>query len=124
MLECHQGNLLDGDVTGAESPLLVLRICGFIFHFLARVQGSSAPEYPEAKPEGQLTWINKLRDFEMSVASFARVIGRRVFRQSFVLIYGRGGTVSLLFRVGKPRGERTWRLQDLYPGHCGAHQPT
>jgi len=60
----------------------------------------------------------------MSVASFARVIGRRVFRQSFVLIYGRGCTVSLLFRVGKPRGERTWRLQDLYPGHCGAHQPS
>jgi len=37
----------------------------------------------------------------MSVANFARVIGRRVFRQSFVLIYG----------SGKQRGESSIRVQ-------------
>ena len=86
MLECHQGNLLDGDVAGAESPLRILRIYGFVLHFLARLQVPSAPRMPVSKTGRWLTWINKLRDFEMSVASFARVIGRRVFRQSFVLI--------------------------------------
>jgi len=38
----------------------------------------------------------------MSVANFARVIGRRVFRQSFVLIYG----------SGKQRGESSIRVQE------------
>lgn len=48
--------------------------------------------------------MNKLRDFEISVASFARVIGRRVFRQSFVLIYWRDDIVSLPFEAEKTDG--------------------
>ena len=40
----------------------------------------------------------------MSVASFARVIGRRVFRQSFVLIYQGSSVVNLLFEFKKING--------------------
>lgn len=78
--------MVDGDVTGAESPFLIVRFYRFIFHFLTRVQEFSARTFVRETRRAN-TWINKLRDFEMSVASFARVIGRRVFRQSFVLIY-------------------------------------
>ena len=45
----------------------------------------------------------------MSVASFARVIGRRVFRQSFVLIYQESSVVNLLLEV-------TGRQMDNVPG--------
>ena len=48
--------------------------------------------------------MNKLRDLEISVASFARVIGRRVFRQSFVLICQGSSVVNLLFEVRKTDG--------------------
>lgn len=38
VLESHQRNLVDSDMSGAESPLLTMRIYGLILHFLVILQ--------------------------------------------------------------------------------------
>ena len=55
MLESHEGNLVDGDMAGAEPPFLVLRVNRFILHFLAGGQGSSAPQILVREAEGRHT---------------------------------------------------------------------
>ena len=58
MLESHQSDLVDGDMAGAESPFLVVRIYRLVLHFLERVQGPSAPR-TLVRETGGTTYLNK-----------------------------------------------------------------